>query len=139
MAFLEPFAKEITTAKNAPYEKGSSGMNSYTEALLGFIANEKSLVDDLYSQYTENKPQVLSQILSPLVRAYTKLFSSNLKIVRSNLENVGFFSFELVESINDVKKSLRGKELQNYNLLQECTQEAVSYTHLDVYKRQILF
>lgn len=128
MAFLEPFAKESSTAKNAPYEKGSSGMNSYTEALLGFIANEKSLVDDLYSQYTESKPHVLSQILSPLISAYAKLFGANLKIVRSNLENFGFFSFELVESINDVKKSLRGKELQNYNLLQDCTQEVRQVT-----------
>ena len=30
LAFLEPFTKQLTSAPNAPYQKGSSGVNSYT-------------------------------------------------------------------------------------------------------------
>lgn len=129
MAFLEPFAKQITTSKNAPYEKGSSGMISYTEALLGFMANEKSLVDDLYSQYPSYKPIIMKNILTPLLNAYTKLFNTNLKLVRNNLENIGIFSFELVENIHYVLKALRmSPVLQNYEPLIECASQVRKLT-----------
>lgn len=122
MAFLEPFVKQITSSKNAPYEKGSNGMLSYTEALIGFIANEKSLVDDLYSQYAPLKSEILVQTLTPLLVAYSKLFQSNLKLVESNLENVGIYSFELVESVQAIIKALKfNSSLENHPDITECS------------------
>ncbi|EDO15453.1 hypothetical protein Kpol_463p2 [Vanderwaltozyma polyspora DSM 70294] len=120
MAFLEPFAKQVTTSENAPYEKGSSGILGYTEALLGFISNEQSLVDDLYVQQPDFKPHILSSIVKPLLNAYVRLFNINISMIKNNLENAGVFSFELIDSINEVKRSLRGNTLKNYEPIEEC-------------------
>lgn len=107
MAFLEPFAKKITASKNAPYEKGSSGMISYTEALLGFIANEKSLMDDICSQYMTFKEPTLEAIVMPLLKTYARLVDFNIESIVGNMNNIGIFSFELVESVQTVIRSLR--------------------------------
>lgn len=122
MAFLEPFAKRITTSKNAPYEKGSSGMNPYTEAILGFIANEKSLMDDICSQYMTFKEPILDAILKRLLKTYSKLVNYNLESVKGNLDNTGIFSFELVESVQNVRRSLKfSQNLQNLDSLVQCS------------------
>ncbi|SMN21728.1 similar to Saccharomyces cerevisiae YJL085W EXO70 Subunit of the exocyst complex [Maudiozyma saulgeensis] len=124
MAFLEPFAKRITTSKNAPYEKGSSGMNPYTEAILGFIANEKSLIDDICSQYMTFKEPTLDAILKRLLKTYSKLINYNLESIKGNLDNTGIFSFELVESVQNVRRSLRfSQNLQNLDSLVQCSKK----------------
>lgn len=113
MAFMEPFAKKVTSSKNAPYEKGSSGFINYTEAVLGFIANERSLIDDVFSQFAEIKPRVLRNILDPIVAAFCKVLMSDLIFVKSNIDNAGLFSFELTECISGVQKSVKGMNLKN--------------------------
>ncbi|CCK68630.1 GTP-Rho binding exocyst subunit EXO70 KNAG_0B01870 [Huiozyma naganishii CBS 8797] len=129
MGFLEPFVKKITGAKGAPYEKGSNGMLNYTEALLGFIANERSLVNDLYSQYTALQPNVLISIITPLLKVYSKLFLTNITAVQDNLQNIGIYSFELVESVEKVIKALRfNKELEHHPLLRSCVDKVHSVT-----------
>ena len=65
LAFLEPFTKQISSGPNVPYQKGSSGVNSYTEAMLGFIANENSLIQDLYSKETSRQPVIYAKLCSP--------------------------------------------------------------------------
>lgn len=120
MAFLEPFAKKVPTNSSAPYEKESSGMLSYSEALLGFIANEKSLVDDLYSQEPGLKTKVFSGIIIPLLSAYIKLIDVNLDYVHQSLENTGILSFELANSVHSVRRLLKGGPLDNYRALMEC-------------------
>lgn len=107
MAFLEPFVKRITDSKNAPYEQGSNGIANYTEALSGFIVSEQGLIDDLYSQYPTLKQNVLNLILTPVLNAYTKLVQNNIKTVEGNIENIGLYSFELVESIQRIIRTLR--------------------------------
>lgn len=120
MAFLEPFAKKTTASKNAPYEKGSSGMTSYTEALLGFIANEKSLMDDICSQYMTFKEPTLEAIVKPLLKTYARLVDYNVESIVGNMNNIGIFSFELVESVQTVIKSLRfSSNLQNMDALMQ--------------------
>lgn len=121
MAFLEPFAKEISSSSSTPYEKESSSMISYTEALSGFIANENSLVDDLYSQEEDLKPKILSGIIKPLLAAYTRLVNINLDYVRKNLENTGILSFELADSVHNVKRLLKGGPLQDYSVMDDCS------------------
>lgn len=124
MAFLEPFAKRITNSKNAPYEKGSSGMIPYTEAILGFIANEKSLMDDICSQYMTIKEPTLDAILNQIIKMYTKLVNYNLESVKNNLDNAGIFSFELVESVQNVRRSLRFSEnLSSMSSLGQCSKK----------------
>ena len=123
LAFLEPFAKQVTASKNAPYEKGSSGLLSYTEALLGFIAGEKSLMEDLFPQSPPLQQDTLERILTPILRAYSKLFSGNVKSVIANLENADIFSFELVECIQKVIKSLRfNSSLQKLDFIVKCSE-----------------
>ncbi|CCK73539.1 GTP-Rho binding exocyst subunit EXO70 NDAI_0G05560 [Naumovozyma dairenensis CBS 421] len=131
MAFLEPFAKYAINSsnKNAHYEKNSSGMISYTEALLGFIANEKSLVNDLYSQYTKYKPIVINSIITPLINSYCKIFNSNMKSIRNDLDNMGLFSFELVENIHNVIKSLKmNHDLYENETLMDCANQVHKVT-----------
>lgn len=129
MAFLEPFAKKVTVSKNAPYEKGSSGMINYTAALLGFIANEKSLIDDICSQNIAFKDPILEAILKPLLKTYSKLFDHNLKSIIGNMDNAGIFSFELVESVQDVRRSLRfSNKLQSLDCLVQCTNRVEDVT-----------
>lgn len=122
MAFLEPFAKKISEYSNKPYEKGSSGMVSYTEALLGFIANEKSLVEDLYAQEQELKLRVFSGIVRPLLNSYVKLVDINLDHVPNDLENKGILSFELADSVHNVKRILKNGPLENYSVLDQSSQ-----------------
>lgn len=121
MAFLEPFAKKPAVADNTPYERDSSSLLSYTEALLGFVANEKSLVDDSYSQETELKPKVFAGVIKPLLSAYIKLVDTNLVYVRKNLDNAGILSFELADSVHNVKRVLKGSPLENYGPLVDCS------------------
>lgn len=127
MAFLEPFAKKVPLT-SAPYEKESSGMVSYSEALLGFIANEKSLVDDLYSQEMSLKPKVFSGIIVPLLSAYIRLIDTNLDYVRKNLESAGILSFELADSVHNVRRLLKASPLDDYRGLLECANNVHSVT-----------
>lgn len=128
MAFLEPFAKQVTIAENAPYEKGSSGIIGYTEALLGFISNEQSLVNDLYTQQEEINFTILSNVVQPLLNAYVRLFNINIGLVKSNIENAGLFSFELIDSVNEVKRSLRSNPLNNCESIDECSRSVSKVT-----------
>lgn len=129
--YLEPFVKKITTAKNAPYKKGSNGILNYTDALMGFIANENSLVDDLYSQYTHLKPAVVGSILIPILNTYAKLIQSNVSIVKSNMENIGLYSFEMVESIQRIRRSLSfDKNLQTINSINLALDNVTEITRL---------
>lgn len=137
MAFLEPFAKEISGSVNKPYEKGSSGMLSYTEALLGFIANEKSLVEDLYAQEEVLKSNVLLGIVRLLIIPYVKLVELNLDHVRKNLENNGILSFELADCVHNVTRLLRGGPLDSYPSLQECSQK-IHYVTQSLFKDAIV-
>lgn len=128
MSFLEPFAKQINATGSQPYEKGTSGLNSYAEALLGFIANEKSFVDDLYSQESDMKPKVFCNIIIPLISAYTRLVNLNLDYVRSNLANTGILIFELADSIHNVKRVLRGTPLENAKPMDDCARSVHKVT-----------
>ena len=124
MAFLEPFVKRITDSKNAPYEQGSNGILNYTEALVGFIVSEQGLVDDLYSQFTDLKQNILSRILTPVINSYTKLVLANINAVESNKENIGLYSFELVESIQRIVRTLRfDPKLQRNDNLSLCLRQ----------------
>ena len=124
MAFLEPFVKRITDNKNAPYKQGSNGILNYTEALVGFIVSEKGLIDDLYSQFADLKQSVLNRILTPIINTYTKLVLTNIDAVESNKENIGLYSFELVESIQRVIKALRfDPSLQRNDNLSSCLRQ----------------
>ncbi|CCE64604.1 hypothetical protein TPHA_0I00980 [Tetrapisispora phaffii CBS 4417] len=128
MAYLEPFTKQVTKSSNAPYEKGSSGLLSYTDALLGFISNEQSLIDDLYGQKNDYKSFVIGDIIRPLLDAYVRIFNNNMELVKSNLENAGLFSFEMIDSINEVERALRSNVLHDYEPLGECLKKISKIT-----------
>lgn len=124
MAFLEPFVKKITDNKNAPYEQGSNGILNYTEALVGFIVSEQGLIDDLYSQFIDLKQSILSRILIPVINSYSKLVLANIDAVESNKENIGLYSFELVESVQRIVRSLRfDPKLQRNDNLSVCLKQ----------------
>lgn len=121
MGFLVPFVKRITDNKNAPYEQGSNGISNYTEALIGFIVSEQGLVEDIYSQYPDLKQKVLDAILTPVLNSYARLVQANIKTVESNIENIGLYSFELVESIQRIIRALRfDPNLQKNDTLSSC-------------------
>ena len=111
LAFLEPFTKQITTGPNVPYQKGSSGVNPYTEAMLGIIANENSLVQDLYSKEAARQPIIFGKLCSPIVQNYLKIIKHNRQLLQKDKDNVGLFSFELSDKVNDVLRLLRGKNV----------------------------
>ncbi|KAK5964038.1 GTP-Rho binding exocyst subunit EXO70 PWA37_004379 [Arxiozyma heterogenica] len=124
MAFLEPFVKKITDNKNAPYEQGSNGILNYTEALVGFIVSEQGLIDDLYSQSIDLKQSILSRILTPVINSYSKLVLANIDAVESNKENIGLYSFELVESVQRIIRTLRfDQKLQRNDNLSVCLKQ----------------
>lgn len=128
MAFLEPFAKKVASSDNTPYERDSGSLLSYTEALSGFVANEKSLVDDLYLQELELKPKVFTGTIKPLLGAYVRLVETNLAYVRKNLENAGILSFELADSVHNVRRALKGGPLENYGPISECSKNVHTVT-----------
>ncbi|QEU62522.1 Exo70 [Kluyveromyces lactis] len=117
LAFLEPFTKQISSGPNVPYQKGSSGVNSYTEAMLGFIANENSLIQDLYSKETSRQPVIYAKLCSPIIQNYLKIIKHNRQLLKDNRENIGLFSFELSDKVNDVLRSLRGKNIAEADYL----------------------
>ncbi|SCW04414.1 LAFE_0H12992g1_1 [Lachancea fermentati] len=123
LGFLEPFAKQITSNENAPYRKGSSGIINYTEALIGFIANEFTLTEDLYAKQPNNQRLVFTKTIQPVLNNYVKIVKLNLELVKKNLANVGLFSFELNDCITNVVKNLRGKPLSDYSPLLSCSNE----------------
>ena len=121
MGFLVPFVKRITDNKNAPYEQGSNGISNYTEAFIGFIVSEQGLLEDIYSQYPDLKQKVLDAILTPVLNSYARLVQANIKTVESNIENIGLYSFELVESIQRIIRALRfDPNLQKNDTLSSC-------------------
>ena len=117
LAFLEPFAKEITSNENVPYRKGSSGFLNYAEALQGFIANEFMFTEDLLSKSPKFQSDAFVSILTPVLKSYVKLVQLNLSLIKKNISNFGLFTFELSECISDVLKLLRNKPLENYSPL----------------------
>ncbi|SCV02631.1 LAME_0H03554g1_1 [Lachancea meyersii CBS 8951] len=129
LAFLEPFSKEITSNPNVPYRKGSSGFLNYSEAILGFIANESSFTEDLYSQSPNAKNEVFVKIMSPVVENYVKLVRINLNSIKANLSNVGLFTFELADCITNVLKLLKNSPLAENKALTQCRQETTSLLH----------
>lgn len=138
LAFLEPFTKQITSNENAPYQKGSSGIINYTEALIGFIANENALVEDLYLKQPENQSITFSKIIQPVLNSYVKIIKSNISLVESNISNVGLFSFELNDNVTSVLRVLRGKNLEDYPPLVSCTSEIKSISQ-SLYKDLIQY
>lgn len=129
--YLEPFVKKITSAKNAPYKKGSNGILNYTDALMGFIANENSLIDDLYSQYVPLKPAIVGSILIPILNTYARLIQSNVLVVKSNMENIGLYSFEMVESIQRIIRTLSfDKNLQTISSIKLALENVTEITRL---------
>ncbi|CDO96070.1 unnamed protein product [Kluyveromyces dobzhanskii CBS 2104] len=129
LAFLEPFTKQITSGPNVPYQKGSSGVNSYTEAMLGFIANENSLIHDLYSKEAARQPVIFAKLCSPIIQTYLKIVKHNKQLLNDNRENTGLFSFELSDKVNDVLRSLRGNKIPEADILNAELMEIQRISH----------
>lgn len=116
MLILEPFTKPSTkasTVKNPQYEKGSNGIANYTEALVCFIGNESSLMQEFYK---ENYQQYLNQLFEPVFSIYIKIIKQLVDHVQSNIASDGYLSFEIIESLNKI--------------LKECPTNSPSYTPL---------
>ncbi|AGO13247.1 AaceriAFR100Wp [[Ashbya] aceris (nom. inval.)] len=126
LAFLEPFTKQIASESNVPYQRGSSGFNSYTEAFIAFVSGVSLLVDDVFVKLPDRKPTVFSKIVAPILHNYTKLLRFNIDLVKDDINNYGLFSFELSENVNRVHQLFKGKPLQNYDQLLECEAELKS-------------
>ncbi|CCH60092.1 hypothetical protein TBLA_0C02870 [Henningerozyma blattae CBS 6284] len=117
LSSLENFAKQIPASKGIKFAKGSSGMMNYSQALLGFVAIESTLVDDLFSQQADFRPLVFKSIIQPVLDGYSNLFDSNVTYVKNNLQDADVFSFELIDCVNNVIRQLRGTPLQDYTRL----------------------
>ncbi|AMD19333.1 HBR432Cp [Eremothecium sinecaudum] len=128
LAFLEPFTKHITAERNAPYQKGSSGMISYTEAVTGFISNEGALIDDIFGKLPEKRVMVFNRIVSPIVHNYARAAKHNIELIEEDINNYGLFSFELSELIKKMLYLLKPKSLESANELQLCELELKSIT-----------
>ncbi|KAM3159904.1 Exocyst complex protein EXO70 [Lachancea thermotolerans] len=126
LAFLEPFAKQITTNENVPYRKGSSGFLNYTEALLGFIANEYMFTEDILAKKPSFRNQVFANIVTPVLNNYVKLVKLNISLIKKNVLNVGLFTFELSDCVGNALKFLRNKPLENYTPLVSSLDESTS-------------
>ncbi|KAH3900682.1 GTP-Rho binding exocyst subunit EXO70 SCDLUD_003681 [Saccharomycodes ludwigii] len=124
MAFLEEFTKELTKTDNAPYEKGTSGILNYTEALTGVIPLEENFVTDL-----QLEKGTLVKILTPVISSFSKICQSNMKKVSGNMVNLGLFTFELDDCITKVIKALKNISLLQDQLVlirQKCQQLSIN-------------
>ncbi|AAS53471.1 AFR100Wp [Eremothecium gossypii ATCC 10895] len=126
LAFLEPFTKQITSESNVPYQRGSSGFNSYTEAFITFVSGVSVLIDDVFVKLPDRRPAVFCKIVAPILHNYTKILRYNIDLVKDDINNYGLFSFELSENINRVHQLFKGKPLQNNEQLLECEAELKS-------------
>ncbi|AET40712.1 GTP-Rho binding exocyst subunit EXO70 Ecym_6336 [Eremothecium cymbalariae DBVPG len=123
LAFLEPFTKQIMQEKNTPYQKSSSGVNSYTEALVTFLGNESALITELYGKQPEKRAIVLNKVGFPILHNYAKIVKHNIQLTIDDLNNYGLFVFELGENINKVLYVLDGKQFQGFEELIQYEQE----------------
>ncbi|SCV04200.1 LAMI_0H14202g1_1 [Lachancea mirantina] len=123
LAFLEPFAKQITTKENIPYTKGSSGLIGYSDALVGFIANEYAFTEEIYAKQPKSQPIVFSKIIQPVLMNFIKIVNINLSLVKKSLSHVGLFCFELKDCVDNVLRILRGKPLNGFEPLVSAGQE----------------
>ncbi|CDR38804.1 CYFA0S02e06040g1_1 [Cyberlindnera fabianii] len=108
LAFLAPFTQHVKKNEKVPYEKGSNGITNYTEALVGFIYNEHSLITDVYKDDHQITP-IFNQIMDPHIDAFIKIINNILSAIQRSLANDGLLIFELIDSTTKLQRELRPK------------------------------
>lgn len=108
LAFLESKTKVIKKNDKVPYEKGSNGINVYTEALIGFIYNEYALLEDLMKE-KDREINIFKLIFNSIINKYLSLISNIISSISKSLSNDGLLIFELIDNIGKVEDSLSSK------------------------------
>lgn len=117
LAFLEPFTKPTKPNEKVPYQKGSNGINNYTEAFTGFISNEYALLEDLFNNDVNHITALFQEIISPSVDNFSKIIENILNFIKSNLSNDGLLIFEVIDNIVKILSILRSKSKNSYSSL----------------------
>lgn len=116
LAFLVPFTDQISKNSKVPYEKGSNGINSYTEALSGFMSNEWALLEDIYMD-----PDVLSAMFHDIFQesfeSFVQIVNKILNRIQKSLANDGLLSFELIDNTIKLQSAITSQTGQPYQPL----------------------
>ncbi|KAH3685739.1 hypothetical protein WICPIJ_003288 [Wickerhamomyces pijperi] len=121
LAILAPFTQHFKKTSKVPYEKGTNGINNYAEALIGFIANEYALLEDLFRTDDRNVINSLFlRIFEPMVLLkFIKIVNGIIDVIKTNLSNDGLLVFEIIDNVVKVQTMLGSTIGQEYLKLDE--------------------
>jgi exocyst complex protein 7 len=108
LAFAAPRTQHVKKNNKVPYEKGSNGINNYTEALVGFIYNEYALLEELIKEQ-HREVKLFKEIFKPIVDKFLQLISGIVTDVQKTLQNDGLLVFELIDNIIKLEVALQSK------------------------------
>jgi exocyst complex protein 7 len=113
MVFLVPFTEHISKNEKVPYEKGSNGINQYTDALLGFMSNEHALLEDVYKD-EQLVLKLFQKIFSPIFDAYIQIINKILNKIQVNIPNFGLLTFELIDNSKNLQSTIEAMTFEEY-------------------------
>lgn len=119
LAFLVPFTEEITKNPKVPYEKGTNGIGNYTEALLGFMSNEWSLLEDIYKDPDTILRHFL-KIFEGCWNNYIQIVNKLLGKIQKFVANEGLLAFELLDNSVNLQHTIRSQTGAEYPPLNTC-------------------
>ncbi|CEP23316.1 unnamed protein product [Cyberlindnera jadinii] len=119
LAFLVPFTEEITKNPKVPYEKGTNGIGNYTEALLGFMSNEWSLLEDIYKDPDTILRHFL-KIFEGCWNNYIQIVNKLLGKIQKFVANEGLLAFELLDNSVNLQNTIRSQTGAEYPPLNTC-------------------
>ncbi|KAH3676002.1 hypothetical protein WICMUC_002298 [Wickerhamomyces mucosus] len=117
LAILAPFTQHAKKNAKVPYERGSNGINNYTEALLGFIANESSLLEDIFKKNPIVVNEIFFKVFDQPVTKFTSIIENIINATKQNLANDGLLVFETIDNIVKVQSMLMSSTGKSYTNL----------------------
>ncbi|ODV95884.1 hypothetical protein PACTADRAFT_41438 [Pachysolen tannophilus NRRL Y-2460] len=117
MAILEPFTKNSAIDNKKFYTKSSNGIINYSEALICFITNENSLIQEIYGNDNIENFKILNKIFEISIENYEKVIKNLTNLVESNKVRLGMLIFEVVESLEMILKNINVENKIFYNQL----------------------
>lgn len=118
LAILAPFTQHIKKNSKVPYEKGTNGINNYTEAMIGFIANEYALLEDLFKNEAAVINDLFFRIFDSTASKFVQIVNNIIEAIKVNLANDGLLVFETIDDVVKVQamfNSCIGKGYQSLN------------------------
>ncbi|CCH42075.1 Exocyst complex protein EXO70 [Wickerhamomyces ciferrii] len=112
LAFLEPFTKINNQMDKVPYEKGSNGINNYTEAFLGFLSNEYALLESILNENNDQIITIYQKLIRNSIENYSKIITNLINSIENSITNLGSLSFELINNLSKILSFLKSKSFK---------------------------